>query len=136
MAVKIRLQRAGRKKAFYYHIVIADAWSPCDGRFIKKIGYYDPTTIPASIEIKQDDAMEWLEKGAQPSPTVRRILSYKGVMYHKHLMRGIKKGVITQERADVLTQEWTEKHRNSTLDAQKKGKSGIRHKKIKKTEAK
>lgn len=136
MAVKIRLQRAGRKKAPYYHIVIADARSPRDGRFIKKIGYYDPTTIPASIEIERDDALAWLEKGAQPSDTVRRILSYKGVMYHKHLLRGIKKGVITQERADVLSLEWAEKHRSSTLDAQKKGKAGVRHKKIKKTEAK
>lgn len=136
MAVKIRLQRAGRKKAPYYHIVIADARSPRDGRFIKKIGSYNPTTIPASIEIEKTEALEWLEKGAQPSDTVRRILSYKGVMYHKHLLRGIKKGVINQEKADAQWTEWEEKHRNSTLDAQKKGKAGVRQKKIKKTEAK
>lgn len=136
MAVKIRLQRAGRKKAPFYHIVIADARSPRDGRFIKKIGSYNPTTIPASIEIEKNEALEWLEKGAQPSDTVRRILSYKGVMYHKHLLRGIKKGVITQEKADTQWQEWEEKHRNSTLDAQKKGKSGARQKKNKKSEAK
>ena len=100
MPVKIRLQRVGRKKAPFYHIVIADSRSPRDGKFIEKIGTYNPTTVPALIDINKDKALDWLQKGAQSSDTVHKILSYKGVLFHKHLLRGVKKGVLTQEAAD------------------------------------
>lgn len=106
MAVKIRLQRKGRKKTPFYHIVIADARAPRDGRFIEKLGTYNPMTKPATIEIDRDKAYDWLAKGAQPSDTVRAILRFKGILYRKHLMRGVSKGAMTQEDADRLYQEW------------------------------
>ena len=106
MPVKIRLQRKGRKKRPFYHIVIADARAPRDGRFIEKIGIYNPMTKPATIDIDRDKAFDWLLKGAQPTDTVRAILRFKGVLYRKHLMRGVKKGVITQEEADKKYEEW------------------------------
>ncbi len=100
MPVKIRLQRKGRRKSPFYHIVIADARAPRDGRFIEKLGSYNPMTVPATIEIDRDKAFDWLNKGAQPTDTVRAILRFKGVMYRKHLQRGVKKGSLTQEEAD------------------------------------
>ena len=106
MAVKIRLQRKGRKKAPYYHIVIADARAPRDGRFIEKIGIYNPITKPATVEIDRDKAFEWLMKGAQPTDTIRAIMRYKGVLYRKHLSRGVQKGALTQEKADQMYQDW------------------------------
>lgn len=106
MPVKIRLQRKGRKKAPFYHIVIADARAPRDGRFIEKIGTYNPMTKPATIDLDRDKAYEWLFKGAQPTETVRSILRFKGVLYKKHLNRGVKKGAMTQEEADKMYQEW------------------------------
>lgn len=109
MAVKMRLQRKGRKKAPFYHIVIADGRSPRDGRFIEKLGTYNPMTKPATIEIDRDKAFDWIIKGAQPTDTVRAILRFKGVMFRKHLMRGVAKGALTQEAADQLYQEWIDK---------------------------
>lgn len=109
MSVKIRLQRKGRKKRPFYHIVIADARSPRDGRFIEKIGTYNPLTKPATIEIDRDKAYEWLVNGAQPTDTVRAILRFKGVYYRKHLMRGVKKGAMTMEEAETKYQEWVDK---------------------------
>ncbi len=106
MAVKIRLQRKGRKKAPFYHIVIADARAPRDGRFIEKIGIYNPITKPATVELDRDKAFEWLMKGAQPTDTIRAIMRYKGVLYRKHLSRGVQKGALTQEIADQLYQDW------------------------------
>lgn len=100
MSVKMRLQRHGRKKAPFYHIVVADSRSPRDGKFIEKIGTYNPMTVPATIDIDRDTAYSWLEKGAQPTDTVRAILRFKGVMYKKHLMRGVKKGALTTEQAE------------------------------------
>jgi small subunit ribosomal protein S16 len=99
MAVKIRLQRHGRKKAPFYHIVIADARAPRDGKFIEKIGTYNPMTVPATIDIDRDAAYSWLTKGAQPTDTVAAILRFKGVMFRKHLMRGVTKGSFTEEQA-------------------------------------
>src|SRR6185436_10701265 len=131
MAVKIRLQRMGRKKRPFYHIVIADARSPRDGKFIEKIGTYDPTTIPATIDISKDKALDWLQKGAQPTPTLHKILSFKGVLYRKHLLRGVKKSVITQEMADSKWVEWEESHKNAIMDAQKKASTGVKKKKKK-----
>ena len=106
MAVKIRLQRKGRKKAPFYHIVIADARAPRDGRFIERIGMYNPITKPATVEIDRDKAYEWLMKGAQPTDTIRAILRYKGVLYRKHLSKGVQKGALTQEKADQMYQDW------------------------------
>jgi small subunit ribosomal protein S16 len=108
MSVKIRLQRRGRKKLPLYHIVIADSRSPRDGRFIENIGSYNPLTKPAQIEIDRDKAFDWLMKGAEPTDTVRAILKFKGVMYRKHLNRGVSKGAMTQEAADTKYQAWIE----------------------------
>jgi small subunit ribosomal protein S16 len=106
MAVKLRLQRHGRKQRPFYHIVAADARSPRDGRFIEKIGTYNPMTKPATIELDRDAAFNWLQNGAQPTDTVRAILKFKGVMFRKHLERGLRKGSLTQEQVDTLYKEW------------------------------
>jgi small subunit ribosomal protein S16 len=108
MSVKIRLQRRGRKKLPLYHIVIADSRSPRDGRFIENIGSYNPLTRPATIEIDRDKAFDWLMKGAEPTDTVRAILKFKGVMYRKHLNRGVTKGAMTQEEADAKYMAWVD----------------------------
>ena len=107
MPVKIRLTRRGRKKAPFYHIVIADSRAPRDGRFIESIGKYNPITNPATIELDFDKALEWLLKGAQPTDTCRAILSYKGVMMKKHLLEGVKKGAFTEEQAEEKFQAWS-----------------------------
>ena len=106
MPVKIRLQRKGRRKRPFYHIVIADARAPRDGKFIEKIGTYNPMTVPATIELDRSLAYDWLMKGAQPTDTVRAILRFKGVLYRKHLQRGVAKGALTQEAADQKFEEW------------------------------
>ncbi len=110
MPAKIRLQRHGRRKRPFYHVVVADARAPRDGKFIEKLGTYNPMTKPATIEIDRDRAFDWLMKGAQPTDTVRAMLRFKGVMYRKHLMRGVSKGALTEEQADEKYQAWiTEK---------------------------
>ena len=106
MAVKIRLARRGRKKLSLYDVVVADARSPRDGKFIEKIGTYNPVTNPATINIDDQKAFEWLMKGALPSDTVKRMLSYRGVMLKRHLQIGVVKGAITQETADSKVAEW------------------------------
>ena len=106
MAVKIRLQRRGRRKRPFYHIVVADGRSPRDGRFIEKIGTYNPMTKPATIDLDRDKAFEWMNKGAQPTDTARAILKFKGVMYRRHLARGVKKGALTEEQAMAKYNEW------------------------------
>lgn len=106
MPVRMRLQRKGRKKAPFYHIVVADARAPRDGKYIEKIGTYNPMTKPATIELDREKAFSWLQNGAQPSETVRSILRFKGVLYRKHLERGVKKGAMTQDEAMVKYQEW------------------------------
>jgi len=106
MPVKIRLSRHGRKKAPFYHIVVADSRAPRDGRFIERVGSYNPITDPATIELNFDRALDWLQKGAQPTDTVRAILSYKGVLLKKHLLEGVKKGALTQEQAEEKFQNW------------------------------
>ncbi|MCB0738217.1 MAG: 30S ribosomal protein S16 [Bacteroidetes bacterium] len=106
MAVKIRLQRHGRKQRPYYYIVVADARAKRDGKFIERLGSYNPMTNPATIELEVDRALDWLMKGAQPSDTARAILSYKGVLYKKHLQVGVIKGALTQDEADAKYAEW------------------------------
>lgn len=106
MAVKIRLARRGRKKHPIYDIVVADARSPRDGRFIEKIGQYNPHSTPATISLKDDRALYWVQVGAQPTDTTKKILSVKGIMFKKHLQIGVEKGAITQEQADAKFQAW------------------------------
>lgn len=118
MAVKIRLTRRGRKKLARYDVVIADARAPRDGRFIEKIGLYNPNTNPATVEIDTEKAFDWIMKGAQPTDSVRAMLSYRGVMYRKHLQLGVIKGAITQEEADKQLQEWLDA-KNAAIEGKK-----------------
>jgi small subunit ribosomal protein S16 len=106
MAVKIRLARRGRKKLAMYDVVVADARAPRDGRFIEKIGTYNPLTVPATIDLNDEKAFTWLMKGAQPTDTVKAMLSYRGIMLKKHLQIGVVKGAITQEQADGKLADW------------------------------
>jgi len=118
MPAKIRLQRHGRKGHAYYHIVIADSRAPRDGRFIERIGSYNPNTNPATIDLDFDKALSWLNKGAQPTDTVKAILSYKGVLYMKHLLGGVAKGAFSEEEAERRFKTWmTEKE--SKIQAKK-----------------
>jgi small subunit ribosomal protein S16 len=110
MPVKIRLQRHGAKKRPFYFIVVADARAPRDGKFIQKIGTYNPLTVPASINIDTEKALRWLQKGAQPTDTVRRILSFKGVLYLKHLLRGVKLGLFDEPTAFQKFEQWQAEH--------------------------
>ncbi|GAB2700118.1 hypothetical protein GCM10027037_26060 [Mucilaginibacter koreensis] len=106
MATKIRLQRHGKKGKPFYYIVVADARAPRDGRFIERIGSYNPNTNPATINIDFDKTFEWVNNGAQPTDTCRAILSYKGILYKKHLQGGVAKGALTQEQADEKFTNW------------------------------
>lgn len=106
MAVKIRLARRGRKKLAKFDVVVADARAPRDGRFIEKIGTYNPLTNPATIELNEDKAFEWVMNGAQPTDTVKAMLSYRGILFRKHLAIGVAKGAIKQEDADKKLADW------------------------------
>jgi small subunit ribosomal protein S16 len=106
MATKIRLQRHGKKGKPFYYIVVADARAPRDGRFIERLGSYNPNTNPANIDINFDKTLDWVNNGAQPTDTCRAILSYKGVLYKKHLQGGLKKGALTEEQLEVKFTEW------------------------------
>src|SRR6187401_2778595 len=108
MAVKIRLQRHGKKDSAFLHVVVADGRAPRDGKFIEKLGTYNPSTNPATIDINFDQTLSWLMKGAQPTDTCRAILSYKGVMLKKHLLEGVKKGALNEEQAEKKFSKWTE----------------------------
>ena len=110
MPAKIRLQRQGRKFQAIYSIVVADSRAPRDGKFIESLGQYNPNTNPATIVLDFNRALEWLQKGAQPTDTCRAILSYKGVMYKKHLLEGVRKGAFDEVEAEKRFQSWmTEK---------------------------
>jgi len=108
MATKIRLQRHGKKGKPFYYIVVADARAPRDGRFIERLGSYNPNTNPATIDINFDKTLDWVNNGAQPTDTCRAILSYKGVLYKKHLQGGLKKGALTEEQVEAKFAEWTD----------------------------
>ena len=124
MATKIRLQRHGRKGYAYYHIVVADSRAPRDGRFIERIGSYNPNTNPATVDINFDAAMKWLNVGAQPTDTVRSLLSREGVLLKKHLLGGVKKGAFTEEVAEQKFQAWiAERDKKAALEADKRAKS-------------
>ena len=118
MPVKLRLQRHGKKGKPFYWIVAADSRSKRDGRFLEKLGTYNPNTNPAQIELNIDSAVQWLEKGAQPTDTTRTILSHEGVLLKKHLAGGVKKGALTEEEAEKKFQEWLTEKKAKT-DAKK-----------------
>ena len=119
MPTKIRLQRHGKKGRPFYHIVIADGRAPRDGRFIEKIGTYNPISKPAEIDLQFDRALYWLQTGAQPSDTVRALLSFEGVLMKNHLLNGVKKGALTDEQAELKYQEWLEAKRAKKESAAK-----------------
>ncbi|MGB3592219.1 MAG: 30S ribosomal protein S16 [Nonlabens sp.] len=108
MPVKIRLQRHGKKGKPFYWIVAADARSKRDGKFLEKLGTYNPNTNPATINLDVDGSVKWIENGAQPTDTARAILGYKGVMLKKHLIGGVRKGAITEEQAEEKFNAWVE----------------------------
>lgn len=120
MSVKIRLQRRGKKGRPFYWIVAADSRAKRDGKYLEKLGAYNPTTIPAVISIDVDKALRWLENGAQPTDTARAILSYKGVLLKKHLKGGVAKGAITEEQAEERFNAWL-KEKEDKIKAKKEG---------------
>uniref|UniRef100_UPI004049CE14 30S ribosomal protein S16 n=1 Tax=Flavobacterium sp. TaxID=239 RepID=UPI004049CE14 len=122
MSVKIRLQRHGKKGKPFYWIVAADARSKRDGKFLDKIGTYNPNTNPATIDLNVDSAVQWLLNGAQPTDTARAILSYKGALLKHHLAGGVRKGALTQEQADEKFTKWVDE-KSGKVDAKKDGLS-------------
>ncbi len=120
MATKIRLQRHGKKGKPFYHVVVADARAPRDGKFIERLGSYNPNTNPATIVLDFEKALDWMNKGAQPTDTARTILSDKGVLYKKHLLGGVKKGAFDEAKAESLFAEWTEA-KNAKVEGTKTG---------------
>jgi len=120
MATKIRLQRHGKKGKPFYYIVVADARAPRDGRFIERLGSYNPNTNPATIDINFDKTLNWVNDGAQPTDTCRAILAYKGVMYKKHLQGGLKKGALTEEQVETKFAEWLDQ-KDSKITGKKTG---------------
>ena len=131
MAVKIRLARKGRKKLAYFHIVVADSRSPRDGRYIEKIGKYNPLTNPATIELDFDKALGWLQNGALPSETCRAILSYKGVLLKKHLLEGVKKGAFDETEATRRFEEWMTQN-EAKIEAKRSGLEKSREERLEK----
>ncbi|MEM0518001.1 30S ribosomal protein S16 [Aequorivita flava] len=113
MPVKIRLQRRGKKGKPFFWIIAADSRSKRDGRYLEKIGSYNPTTNPAQIDLDVDLAVKWLQNGAQPTDTARAILSYKGALMKNHLAGGVRKGALTEEQAEAKFNEWSETKRDS-----------------------
>ena len=120
MSVKIRLQRHGKKGKPFYWVVAADARSKRDGKYLEKIGTYNPNTNPATVELNLDAAVQWLHNGAQPTDTARAILSYKGALLKHHLDGGIRKGALTQEQADAKLATWLDA-KSGKVDAKKDG---------------
>jgi small subunit ribosomal protein S16 len=118
MPTRIRLQRKGKKGRPYYHLVVADSRAPRDGKYIERIGAYDPNQNPAFIEVNDEKALSWLQKGAQPSDTCRAILSYTGVVYKHHLSGGVKKGAFDQAEADRRFDIW-KNEKNAKIENKK-----------------
>ncbi len=110
MSVKIRLQRHGSKKRPFYFIVVANSTAPRDGKFIEKLGTYNPLSVPATVRLNRERSLYWLQKGAQPTNTCRRILSFKGVLYLKHLMRGVTLGLFDEKAAWEKFEKWNGEH--------------------------
>lgn len=116
MAVRIRLQRFGKKGAPFYHIVAADSRSPRDGKFIERLGSYNPITQPATIELDVNTAVKWLQNGAEPTNTAHAILKYKGAMYKNHLLNGVKKGALKAEDVEAKFQSWLDSKNTKVSD--------------------
>ena len=135
MPTRIRLQRHGKKNQPFYHIVVADGRVPRDGKFIEKLGTYNPLTNPATIELNLDRAVQWLKNGAQPTDTVRSILSYKGALLKRHLQIGVEKGAITQEVADVRFNEWLQAKEAKIAGVKNENVSKARNEKKERLEA-
>lgn len=135
MPTRIRLQRHGKKNQPFYHIVVADGRVPRDGKFIEKLGTYNPLTNPATIELNVERAAQWLKNGAQPSDTARRILSYKGALLKHHLQVGVDKGAISQEQADVKFNEWLKDKEARIANAKSENDSKLRNVKKDRLEA-
>ena len=135
MPTRIRLQRHGKKNQPFYHIVVADGRVPRDGKFIEKLGTYNPLTNPATIELNVERAAEWLKNGAQPSDTARRILSYKGALLKRHLQIGVEKGAISQEQDDVNFNEWLQPKTNQKANAKSEVENKMRGVKKERLEA-
>ena len=135
MPTKIRLQRRGKKGQPFYHIIIADGRAPRDGKFIEKIGSYNPLTKPATIDIDFDKALQWLQNGAQPTDTARAILSYKGVMHKNHLLKGVLKGAMTPEQAEEKFQTWLKTKEETILQKVKQEELDKKNKKKKALES-
>ena len=130
MSVKIRLQRHGSKKRPFYFIVVASTTAPRDGKFIEKLGTYNPLTVPATVRISRERALHWLEKGALPTNTCRRILSFKGVLFLKHLMRGVTLGLFDEQTAMEKFEKWNGEHEvlvATREETHRKHKSEKRH---------
>ena len=135
MPAKIRLQRHGKKGQPFYHIVVADSRAPRDGKFIEKLGTYNPLTNPAQINIKFDRALYWYSVGAQPTDTARSLLSKTGVMMKYHLMRGVQKGAMTEEQAEIKFQNWMKEKEAKVANAAKAVEEKIRGEKKTRLEA-
>lgn len=131
MPAKIRLQRHGKKGYAFYHIVVADGRAPRDGKFIQKLGTYNPNTNPASIELNFEGALQWLKNGAQPTETARAILSYKGVLLKLHLDKGVAKGALTAEQADAKLATWLDS-KSGKIEGKKQQLAGAKTDLIKK----
>ena len=120
MPVKIRLQRHGKKGKPFFWIVAADSRAKRDGRFLEKLGTYNPNTNPATIDLNVDHSVQWLQNGAQPTDTARAILSYKGVLLKKHLLEGVKKGALTQEQAEEKFSSWVSEKEQAVANKESK----------------
>lgn len=134
MAVKIRMQRHGSKKRPFYFIVAANSTSPRDGKFIEKLGTYNPLTVPATVELDREKALNWLQKGAQPTNTVRRILSFKGVLYMKHLQRGVSLGLFDENAAKEKFDKWIVDHEQFVAEREKAHKAARQEKRASETQ--
>lgn len=134
MAVKIRLQRHGKKDSAFFHLVVADGRAPRDGKFIEKLGTYNPNSNPATIDLDFDSALSWLMKGAQPTDTARAILSYKGILMKKHLLEGVKKGALTEAQVEQKFNKWLDEKsgkisgKSDLLKSESTKKASERHK--------
>ena len=134
MSVKIRLQRHGSKKRPFYFIVVANTTAPRDGKFIEKLGTYNPLTVPATVRISRERSLHWLDKGAQPTNTCRRILSFKGVLFLKHLMRGVSLGLFDETTAMEKFEKWNGEHEELVArreETHRKHKADKRHETMK-----
>ena len=130
MAVRLRLQRHGKKGKAFYHLVAADARAKRDGRYIEKLGTYNPNTNPATIEVVHDRALHWLQVGAEPSDTARAILKYTGAIYHNHLLNGVKKGALTEAEAQKRFDAWYNE-KEAKIQAKRDGLSAETEKALK-----